>query len=296
MSLRRISTLIVLGALASAGCGDDSSDGSAASGDASAATASDAAAQRSDATTPPVADAGMGARDASAVVSDGGATVLDGGAVDSGSSAADASTSSTGESSACLSCTTTQCTPSKWPNADPARFKTCADFKDEKATGGQKTGTLRSQLCQGVVDCLARTKCSNSLVPTDADGGVMLVDDILPNLGGTACLCGTDKECSSIGKAEDFAGQCAGEIIDALETIDATQILERLKDPAFPAGVVFQRYECQASVCADECFMPCTGQPDGKICNGRGRRGSTDSSAGVCKSMMCTDDPTPLEG
>lgn len=288
MYFRKLSLCLALGALPVVGCGDDAGDESTTTQDSAvntASTTSDAAVADAK-----VADAAAPATDSGAKV-DSGVRPVDGGVKDSAIPAKpdgavtqvpDAGASA-GESAACTSCTATECLASKWPDTDPMRFKSCSDFGTEKAEAGRKMGTPKSQLCQAATDCMARTGCGDRLVPT-AD------HKAYPDAFG--CVCGDlDLEtCMATNAASDFKGPCVAEFMDAAETVTPLQLAEHLIDPAFALGVVVQRYQCQEYLCADECFDPCKGQPDGASCNG-GLGMPAASAPLTCSNQKCLDWP-----
>jgi hypothetical protein len=187
-------------------------------------------------------------------------------------------------SAACLACEMTECNMAKWPNADGISFKTCSDFMNETAEDGPSMGMARRQLCENLLTCVRNTRCADIPLAQVPDGGETFKD-------GLRCLAGPmlnsqDLLFTDIDDIADLKGPCLTTIAPAAETLDVAEILERWVNPDFPLGAVFNRVNCQQFVCADECYAPCAGKPDGTACSAD----APVAPAGTCSMNRCTDD------
>lgn len=284
-------------------CGDDG-DGGAAPADGGVVSPSDAGGPGTDATVAadagqlpdaslsgdagPRPDAGPG-MDAS-LRNDAGARdgAVGDAARDAAIGAPDAGSSQGGSSAACLACLNTSCVCGATCQEElgvelaSSRLAEACGMLPGAARTGPAAGAPLGELCTELVECERASGCAQKSEET------------------IACLCG-DLDINTCGGDERAQpnGACVEEIYNAVESDDRMTVFQDIKNPVTAAGVAYQLVTCELAKCADECFAPCAGKPDGTEC---GRRppmptpdGKMDDGKLLCSKGKCPDAPHPLD-
>jgi hypothetical protein len=108
---------------------------------------------------------------------------------------------------------------------------------------GSVNGVPKSQLCQDVVSCVRRTKCT-----TQATGAYVAAD----------CLCGpgADFDMCLASTLPNVTGACKNEISAAAESANLADIGGRFTDDLYAVGLAFQLLSCDSAFCAGDATTP----------------------------------------
>ncbi len=148
------------------------------------------------------------------------------------------------DNTACLTCLNEQC---------PDSIDLCSGV-DGVASDGPGMGQDRVVLCNKVYKCILQSGCA-----------------IRPEGSETlSCYCG-DKSADACGMAGMANGPCKAEIQAAMETFDATEVINHYTDILVAGGAALQKSLCEVLACRDTCYygrvvpaLPSDGGPDAK--------------------------------